>query len=689
MRLSSSQQDPSVAEIAARLESDYPGVPLVALGQTVLWDEPTKAALFATLEDLQPGGRQVRLGVNDHDYFSKTSAALPTDEPFAILEHNDGTTRDLWVATGELSMLWGSETIVTRDLLREHGVELEVVSRGGAESRDAFLDRATAAWGWRGIVETGDRRQIAHEIRLADILPSLVELIRWGFCESAALLADADARQAAAAFADEMIGWFRNYDRQHPGALLSDAYRDAHLFFFRRLTGRAPAGIETFTSTDAFRFGPETVDLPRFRILGVFLEPATRDLARQAYNAALEGSQTYGLDRFGPGAIPFDLVIPGRGRGTLRILPDGVAVATPDPVWLPTETPVESAAQLADVLARQLGPGVALVGKGHVFVCMITSEAILVFHEGGSSYVRRTARLLRMLADAGVSLPLYPILRVRHHTWDALADTDVEFHLPQHLAQAFGAVQVSGPEFARRWREVVAEQERLLREVAGLAGIRHLVEFLAGRTDGVWRERLKEYAAAHDLLIEIRDRSGAFEERSRHLYEELARVKSEAQRLEAEKGENYRRTIKPLRERLWELAQQGTTAGPEVERIEAEIAAQEAPRAEFDRAIRERREQARELEAEAKAVRKARMENEKSGAAARARAAITAIEREAESARLKMVRAALLVTRGLPQSNLRPSAWWFPLVDPSGRWFEALARRMELYFEHLGPEGAS
>ena len=297
-----------------------------------------------------------------------------------------------------------------------------------------------------------------------------------------------------------------------------------------------------------------------------------------------------------------------------------------------------------------------------VFVCMICAEAMLVFHEGGSAYVSRTATMLRRMAEQGVSLPLYPLLRVRHETWDALAGTGVCFRLPEHLAEAFGKPVISGTEFARRWRAVVAEEERLLADVAKQGSTRELLEFLSQHDGGEWRQRREAYARAHDLLLAIRDRSGKYEAHSQRLYQEITRLKAEAQQIEMEKGENYRRRIKPLRERLWELAQAGITTGPQVEALEREIAAEEEPRTAMDQAIQERRERAAALEQEAKAVRKARLENEKGAEAAQARREMATIERDAERARWLVP---FLVSRGLPQSNSAPVPGGSP-VDPPG-----------------------
>jgi hypothetical protein len=59
------------------------------------------------------------------------------------------------------------------------------------------------------------------------------------------------------------------------------------------------------------------------------------------------------------------------------------------------------------------------------------------------------------------------------------------------------------------------------------------------------------------------------------------------------------------------------------------------------------------------------------------------LELELELKRLKLVRQAVTVTKGLVKSGLRPSAWWFPLLCPDGGWFRATTATAEYYLESI------
>ena len=52
-------------------------------------------------------------------------------------------------------------------------------------------------------------------------------------------------------------------------------------------------------------------------------------------------------------------------------------------------------------------------------------------------------------------------------------------------------------------------------------------------------------------------------------------------------------------------------------------------------------------------------------------------------ARLDLVRDAYLTTESLEHTQLRPTSWWLPLVDPTGAWFEAMAAGTQARLEAL------
>jgi hypothetical protein len=673
---------PSVPKVLSELQQRYPDATLLALGQTVFWDEPMKAVLNRLAHC---AGYQFPLLLCVHctDYFAKLSHPIQTDRKIVALPHNDGTTRDLWSAAGELSCLFGSEIIPTRQRYINAGVAFDKVAKWHPDGEQRFTDRMTEAWGWRGLVHTKYHSVIVHEICLQHVLEPLLELLQWGFDESIQLLPPHRRDDARAAVADRILGWISDFAKEYPNQCLSALYQWLFPRFFAML-GAPTDNIRTNCSANLLKFTPETASLPRFQLVDLFLNPQTRRIAEQAYNQAVADSEIYTLDRFGDGAIPFDLIIPKRGRGTLRLTDRWLIVEAEQPITLPLQQPVYSVLQLAEVVQQHFGGEVTLVGKAVTLVSMLAREFLFVMNEGGSPYVWRTRKMNQHLRDHGIEWNTRPILRMVYPTWDTMGNARCEtVVLPDHLAEAFGKREICTNEFSARWRDVAAEQKRLLETVRQLTSPRELLTFLAQREGEGWLTLREEYDHHLATLRELRQQAEAIHHRIHSLYAQIELWKQEYQRIERAKGENYRQTIKPLKERLWELAQRGIYSGIEVERIWDEIHQYEEARKSFDRELQQRREWIAAARAEVARLKPERQMLERGEQNRRARQRVMEIERQAELRKMELVRQAILVAEGLTHTNHRPTFWWIPLIDPSGGWFDRIAQATEMYLEEM------
>jgi hypothetical protein len=662
----------SLREISRELDHVAPGVPLLALGQTPLWDEPMKAILAAGVN------RPMIAGIHDLDYFSRVR--LPrSPAPWQIVPRNDGATREAWIAAGEISALFGAEVWPTRQALAEAGVRLDRLLPEGP-SRQAMLDRFTEAFGWRGIVSNG-ADSVVCDTSAREVAPTLLKLLEWASRQTQSVLVRPQERKSVRATISCNAEAVKRFIAEQPSGSVGDLFARMLRGFYEGFLGALPPNVTIAGARELLAFNRSTADLPRFRLATYFLDEAQSAACLAAYDAAAGEGSMARLAAAGEGALPFDVYAPGRGRGTLRVGPAFLAVDFRQPVQWPLAEPVRDVRRLAGLLEDALGGGVALVGKALVLPAMLSAEFVMVFNETGSAYLPRTRQMLAAMRESGVRVRLNPLLRMRLRTWNSLSVCGATLRLPEHLEQAFGKSTLDCKEFSRRWRSAVGSQQRLLRELKGRPGACDLVRYLGHGQHAIWFRRLRQCAEANAVLLKVERQADALRHKALDLRAHEDGASAEIAMLETRRGAMSRAKIRPLKRKLADLpaaAPAGERARLGAEYAEAEreggalLLSLEAKQRELRRLREKRGEIARRLRA-----------LERAGKAASARRLLLTVERTAEKARLQLVRNALLASEGLPHTDLRPSAWWFPALDPSGRWFDRARRTATFRLEPL------
>ncbi len=484
-------------------------------------------------------------------------------------------------------------------------------------------------------------------------------MLAWGFENTVKQVGPDCCCNEAHGVADTVMTWCKDYCRSHPDRFLTDLFQHVLPKIYCMLLGKPGENLTIDGTANLLRFAPDTASLPRFRFVDHFLQPTTRDTAIQAYNKVVAGSTIYTLDKFGAGALPFDVIVPGQGRGTLRVTPRVVFVETPQPIAIGLKKPLSSIQELAEVLSHRLGDQITLVGKAVTLVSMLAHEFIFVFNEEGSMYVTRTRKLNEMLAASGIGLDVRPILRMQYETWDALNVGNSTIRLPAHLASIFGRATITTPEFASAWRSVVEEQKLLLNKSASLRKPRELMQYLSARfPSDNWDERLKQYNKAKRATLDLHSAVSEICDRIRSCHAQIEALRADRRETQSQMGDHFRATS------IWTDSERARRS-----KFSSELS-------DLDKAIRHQRSSIVALKAQTRDI--------EHGAVAKAALAdLDTIERESEAARLNLVRNALLTVAGLPHTNHRPSAWWLPMVDSTGDWFRTIASTTRFYIEPL------
>lgn len=667
---------PSVKKALNDLKKRFGELTIAAFGQTVFWDEPMKSVLVPMLKAYCPNARMI-VGPHDADYFGKCPG-LRRPERFVTCEHNESATSGIWAAAGEISALFGAEAVPTHAKLAAAGVDFAKIRRMG-NRYDQLIERGTTAWGWRGVVESGVGNSVFRDLATEDVSAEVEKLIEWAL---EGTLSQLENRAAHEQSASELLNTFRESARRPENAALTKVYQSMWPYFYSRLLGYEPDGITVTSTCELFQFNRRTCRLPRFRLVDYFLNPETSLICREAYSSSVKGSGIYALDRFDEGALPFDLVLPGRGRGTMVVRGKELAVDLDPAVVVSLDSPLISTDQLAEVIETQFGPGTSLVGKAIANAFMFTSEFVFALNVHGSAYVTRTRKMARFMADHGIPVKLMPILRLRYKTWDSLEVLDETFCLPEHLAAAWEAPEVTAKSFARDWRSVVERKKALLQTLRTMKSTRELLRLLIQVDGDRWSETLEVYVRAKRKLLALQRGVCAEKQRAHALREEIKSLMEDANRLQYARGQ-ISRLEKSLRRRLLDL-KKSRQAESEFHALRSQLDNLAKEELEgIDGKLVSIRRKILELKAErAKTVASYRS-RELGPEAMEAKKSIIAAEAETQAAKFTLVEKAIRVVEGLPYTDHRPTAWWLPVVDPKGEWFRAILESTELEIEEM------
>lgn len=605
-------------------------IPLLALGQTVFWDELLKSMIVAAAQRHAPQLRLVA-GAHDTDYFSKLTGTERTNDGFSLQPRDDDRTQQMWAAVAETSAVLGTEYAVTRAALRAAGLPLRQLAREHPDGPRAFYREATMAWGWRGVANHSAGRTVACDISAREVSPTVRELMAWAVEESREVLLDERSRSTAERLLEVLDGLIDRCRSQAGERTLTDLYLCLLGGFYAVLLGELPEQVELAASTELFLFTCDTTDAPRFDILDVFLDPATRDVARNAYDRVVAHSGIYRLDQFGADAVPFDIVVCGRGRGTIHVHEDRAVFDMPEgPVEGVTSGEIIDRQGLLAAVADAFDCDARLVGKAIVLPLMLSREYHWVLLENASVYVPQTHRLVRLLRRQGIDLEFNPILRLHFETWDAMGVSNARLHMPEHLARFFEDDCMEAECFSQQWRGAVARARVMIERLGAARAPEEILALL--REAG---EDVEELAGAYDQVAHARRRSGEeierLRERTQALWIEIKQLLREA---DARREPPPEESLAPLRRERQKLV------GEIVERVNSD---------DHER-LQERYRQ---------------------------------IVLEIRRRKLHLVADAHR-TVGLEQSNYRPPWWWFLAVDPQGAWLRELAETATMRFEPLG-----
>jgi chromosome segregation ATPase len=233
--------------------------------------------------------------------------------------------------------------------------------------------------------------------------------------------------------------------------------------------------------------------------------------------------------------------------------------------------------------------------------------------------------------------------------------------LPEPFQRPFGVEQLCTPSFAARWREVGEEQKVLLNELSQLVRPIDVIRYLGKTAGGSWLALATEYESLHKRLEGLKVEIEALRKERIEAIHEYRALKQKRVSAERAKGDHFRAFIFEKDPKPEDIAERERLT----QRVEEAIAQIDAAKRSIAKLLQAQSSLAQAPEVLAVHERR------------------RSIELEAELKRLSLIREAVINSDGLNHANHRPSAWWFPLVCPGGKWFRQTIESAEYYLEHI------
>ena len=445
--------------------------------QNLFWDAPLKIALLAE------ASYKVLHNVHTADVFSRppekgrgkeTNGAKLSKEAY----RPDGNY-NCWTATVEAAPFLGRMAIHPDEFVTR-GVNFKSLTVASS-SLDNAVEELTAG-DWLGVHHSQAER-VAHGFKIKEIIDAYRQLRKTLLKNMRESVEPAHGANVIEVFSrlfclDDYV------DKDWPFAALSAV---------ERMLEDYPLDKVRFT-TSVDEYSAEKLNNKASSFLPLFLQHYPR--ACQAYNEAIKGEGRDAMSSLTDGQLPFYAVVKNSRGELVRI-----------------DLEYQDGDTLKNVVERTAKQGsvIALLGKANILLIEHLMKGPLVLPEGGSSYSPKAFRFVTLFREAtGVSLPLHPLLRLRFHALDALADIPGAFRLPNYLREAFSSEWITGAEFAREWRSVVARAESEADDLAGTDIVGMIPKLFAKKIVG---------ETTVQLLGSIQERLSRYNQRQKEIFE--------------------------------------------------------------------------------------------------------------------------------------------------------------------------